>query len=194
MSQFSETHPSLFGERAPDFELPGVDGEVHHLTPYCHDYHAVATIFMGNYCPVVRLYLERLKQIQDEFKGQGVVLIGINANDAEQVPEDSFENMKAFAVEHELNFPYLRDPSQDVAVSFGATLTPEAFLLDRDGIIRYRGAIDDNPQSPEAVQQSYLRNAIAALLNGQPISPQSAQPTGCSLKWRASQSPPIHNS
>ncbi|MFP4007413.1 MAG: thioredoxin family protein [Spirulinaceae cyanobacterium] len=184
MSQFSETHPLSVGDRAPDFELPGVDSEVHHLTPYCQKYQAVATIFLSNSCPVVQGYLERLKHLQKEFQSQGVIFIGINANDTDKAPQDSFESMKTFAAEHDLNFPYLRDPSQDVAQSFGATITPEVFLLDREGFIRYHGAIDDNPKSPEKVEQFYLRDAIAAVLENRPVTPQLTEAIGCALQWR----------
>lgn len=184
MSQFSEIHPTSVGDRAPDFELPGVDDEVHHLTPYCQKYQAIATIFMSNACPVVQGYLERLKHLQNEFQTQNVIFIGINANDADKVPQDSFENMKTFAAQQELNFPYLRDPSQDVARSFGATTTPEVFLLDRGGFIRYRGAIDDNPEFPEKVEHFYLQDAIAAVLQNRDVSPQSTEAIGCALQWR----------
>lgn len=184
MSQISEIYPLSVGDRAPDFELPGVDDEVHHLTPYCQKYYAIATIFMSNTCSVVQGYIKRLKQLQNEFESQGVIFIGINANDTEKSPQDSFENMKTFAAECDLNFPYLRDPSQDVARSFGATLTPEVFLLDREGFVRYHGAIDDNPEFPEKVQQFFLRDAIAGVLQNRDFSPQSTEAIGCALQWR----------
>jgi len=169
---------------APDFELPGVDDEVHHLARYLENYRAVGVVFMCNHCPYVRLYLDRLKELQTELTPQGMTLIGINANDAEKYPEDSFENMKAFAAEQELNFPYIRDVTQDVAQSFGATTTPEAFLLDHDGKLRYRGLIDDNANDPEAVEESYLLQAIAQLEAGATINPAVTQAVGCSVKWR----------
>ncbi|HEY9640910.1 MAG TPA: thioredoxin family protein, partial [Coleofasciculaceae cyanobacterium] len=163
------SYPSI-GSYAPDFELPGTDGLVHHLTRYREKFQAVGVIIMCNHCPYVRLYLDRLKQIQAEFQAQGFTLIGINANDDQSYPEDSFDQMTAFAAEHQLNFPYLRDLTQDVARSFEAERTPEAFLIDRLGIVRYRGAIDDNPQNSSAVTADYLRIAIAQLLSRQSIS------------------------
>lgn len=169
---------------APDFELPGVDDEVHHLARYLENYRAVGVIFMCNHCPYVRLYLDRLKELQTELTPQGMTLIGINANDAEKYPEDSFDNMKAFAKEQELNFPYIRDVTQDVAHSFGAATTPEAFLLDHEGKLRYRGLIDDNANDPEAVEESYLLQAIAQLEAGATINPSVTQAVGCSVKWR----------
>lgn len=173
------------GSYAPDFEIPGVDGSVHHLFRYLERYRAVGVVFMCNHCPYVRLYLDRLKQIQTEFQDQQVTLIGINANDADQYPEDSFDNMKRFAAENQLPFPYLRDITQEVANSFGATKTPHAFLLNQAGILCYSGAIDDNASDPGAVQVPYLRNAIAQILQGDPIVPTSTEPIGCSVKWKA---------
>ncbi|MDY7014394.1 MAG: thioredoxin family protein [Cyanobacteriota bacterium] len=179
-----EHHQNSIGDRAPDFELPGTDGEVYHLTRYLETQQAVGVIFMSNQCPSVRSYLARLKQIQSDFSDRGLLLIGINANDAEQCPEESFAQMKTFAREHQLNFPYLRDSSQDVAHSFGAQIAPHVFLLDRAGTIRYCGAIDDSPDSPETVQHPFLRKAIAALLDGKDIETTNTEPVGCSLRWR----------
>jgi len=169
---------------APDFELPGVDEEVHHLARYLEKFRAIGVVFMCNHCPYVQLYVDRLKELQADFQDRNVTLIGINANDANQHPDDSFENMKIFAANHQLNFPYIRDVAQDVAESFGASKTPEVFLLDQDGRLRYKGLIDDNADDPAAVQVSYLRSAIDQLLNNEPVEPSSTEAIGCAVKWR----------
>jgi peroxiredoxin len=176
---------SLLGNYAPDFELPGVDGQVHHLARYLEQYQAVGVLFMCNHCPYVRAYLERLKQIQTDFADRGFTLIGINSNDPNKFPEDSFENMKAFTAEMGLNFPYLWDSNQDVARAFEAQKTPEVFLLDSKGILHYYGAIDDNTQQPEAVKVNYLREAIAAVLQQETVATTSAPAIGCTVKWRS---------
>ncbi|WNZ22611.1 thioredoxin family protein [Leptolyngbya sp. NK1-12] len=175
---------TTIGSYAPDFEIPGIDGAVHHLARYLERFRAVGVIVMCNHCPYVQMYLARLAQIQVEFAEQGFTLIGINANDESQFPADSFEQMKSFAVEQRLNFPYLRDVTQDVARSFGAECTPQAFLIDQTGVLRYSGAIDDNPQHPGAVKHSYLRDAITQLLSGNEIVTTLTTPVGCSVKWR----------
>lgn len=173
------------GKYAPDFEIPGADGNVHHFATYLGQYKAAVVVFMCNHCPYVGLYLDRMKSLQAEFEPQGVTLIGINANDVTQFPEDSFDNMKVFARERELNFPYLWDPTQDVADCFGAEKTPQAFLVDANSVLRYIGAIDDNPQNPAAVTQPYLHNAIASFLAGQPIATPYTEAVGCTVKWRS---------
>lgn len=184
MSLQRETMGTLINSYAPDFELPGIDEEVHHLARYLEKFRAIGVIFMCNHCPYVKLYLNRLKEIQAEFQDQAVTLIGINANDANQYPDDSFENMKTFAANNQLNFPYIRDVAQDVAESFGASKTPEVFLLDQDGKLRYKGLIDDNADDAGAVQVSYLRSAIGQLLSDESVEPSSTDAIGCSIKWR----------
>lgn len=173
------------GSYAPDFELPGVDGAVHHLSRYLEKHQAIVVVIMCNHCPYVQRYLDRLKQLQTELQPRGITLVGINANDDSQYPDDSYENMKVFAAEHQLNFPYLRDVTQDVARTLGASRTPEAFLIDRAGVLRYVGCIDDNAQDPAGVTTPYLKQAIAQLLAGQPIDPASTSAIGCSVKWRS---------
>lgn len=172
------------GHYAPDFELPGVDDTVHHLARYLEKFQAVGVVIMCNHCPYVHLYLDRLKQIQSDFQSQSFTLIGINANDDQQYPTDSFEKMKTFAQEKSLNFPYLRDVTQEVAQSFAAERTPEIFLIDRSGVICYNGAVDDHPQNPDAVQVNYARDAIAQLLSNQAVVNSATKAIGCSVKWR----------
>jgi len=172
------------GSYAPDFELPDTEKTVHHLARHLARCRVVGVIFMCNHCPYVQQYLERLKQIQRELEPEGLTLIGINANDAGQFPEDGFDLMKTFVTDRQLNFPYLWDPTQDVARSFGAEKTPHAFLLDSQGILRYRGGIDDNAEAPELVKKQYLHQAIIQLLNNETVTPASTEPVGCSLKWR----------
>ncbi|GGA59170.1 thioredoxin family protein [Okeania sp. KiyG1] len=171
---------------APDFELPGVDGEVHHLARYLETFKVVCVIFLSNQCPEVDLYIERIKQLQKDFQNQGVIIIGMNANDGTISPTESFEKMKEFADKNQLNFPYIRDVTQDVAESFGVDKTPEAFLLDREGKLRYRGQIDDNVNQPEAVKVAYLHQAIAQLLQDEVVTLSHTKVVGCSIKWRRS--------
>lgn len=176
----------IVGSYAPDFEIPGTDGEVHHLGTYLEKNQAIAVVFIGNKCPHVNAYLERLKQIQTDFSDQGFTIIGINANDAKQSPEDDFEQMKIFAQEKSLNFPYLRDTTQDVVKSFHATNTPEVFLINQQWTIVYQGQIDDNFNNPSEVKNAYLRDNIQALLTGENIKIPSTDPLGCEIKLRSS--------
>lgn len=168
---------------APDFELPSVTGEVIHLAPYLETHSAVVVVFMCNHCPYVKAYLERLMAIQTDYQAQGVTLVGINANDDRKYPEDSFEKMKTYAQEWGLNFPYLRDRTQDVAQAFGANCTPEPFVLDKQGILRYRGQIDDNYSDRAAVTSNDLRDAIDCVIQDKSVTKPMSNAIGCSVKW-----------
>jgi peroxiredoxin len=179
-----ETVDTPVGSYAPDFELPGIDNQVHHLGRYLNKFRAVGVISMCNHCPYVNLYLDRLKNIQAEFAADGFSLIGMNGSNVNQDTGSSLDNMKAFAQNHCLNFPYLWDSTQDVTRSFGANKTPMAFLIDGNGIVRYKGQIDNYPQDPSSVGGDYLRNAIACLFKGQAINLPETKPVGTSLIWR----------
>ncbi|WP_066375315.1 MULTISPECIES: thioredoxin family protein [unclassified Anabaena] len=172
------------GGYAPDFELPGIDNQVHHLRRYLEKWRAVGVISMCNHCPYVKLYLSRLKNIQTELAAEGFQLIGINASENTEYPGQKLEKMKMFAQEHQLNFPYLWDSTQEVSRSLGATKTPMAFLIDSCGILRYRGQIDNHPDKPFSQGEDYLRNAIAALWKGEEILIPETEPVGTSLIWR----------
>ena len=179
-----ETIDTPVGSYAPDFELPGIDGQVHHLRRYLEKFRAVGVISMCNHCPYVEWYLDRLKNIQAEFAPEGFTLIGMNGSDGNHYTRSSFENMKAFAQHHHLNFPYLWDSTQDVTRSFGATKTPMAFLIDTNGIVRYKGQIDDHPQDASAVGEDYLKTAIASLFLAQEIDIPQTEAIGTTLIWR----------
>ena len=175
---------SSVGDYAPDFEIPGIDQQVHHLGRYLDNFKAIGVVFIGNNFPRVKECVEKLKQIQTEFEERGFTLIAINSNDAGGTIEESFEAMQNFAKERELNFPYLRDPTQDVAKSFGAQVIPEAFLLDAKAVIRYVGKIDEPNETTNSTTNAYFRNSIDDLLNGRAISPSSTEPVGESIRWR----------
>ncbi|MEH1833366.1 MAG: thioredoxin family protein [Nostoc sp.] len=179
-----ETIDTPIGSYAPDFELPGIDDQVHHLRRYLEKFRAVGVISMCNHCPYVEWYLDRLKNIQAEFTPKGFTLIGMNGSDGDHNTRSSFENMKAFALHHQLNFPYLWDSTQDVTRSFGATKTPMAFLIDTNGIVRYKGQIDNHPQDPLSVGEDYLRAAIASLFLDEEIDIPQTEPIGTTLIWR----------
>ncbi|WP_392535794.1 thioredoxin family protein [Nostoc sp. C117] len=172
------------GSYAPDFELPGIDGQVHHLRRYLEKFRAVAVVFICNHCPYVEWYLDRLKNLQAEFAPESFTLIGMNGSNEHHESGLNFENMKAFAQRHQLNFPYLWDPTQDVTRSFGATKTPMAFLIDSTGVVRYKGQIDNHPQDPSSLGEDYLRTAIASLFQGQEIQIPQTEPIGTTLIWR----------
>ena len=171
------------GDRAIPFNLPGVDDKQHTLADYAEK-QAVAVIFSCNHCPYVRAWEDRMVQIHADYAAHGVQLIAISANDAHKYPDDSFPKMKERAREKGFNFPYLYDATQEVARAYGAERTPEVFLFDKGGVLRYHGAIDDNYDDPRLVRSHYLRQALDAVLADQTPSPTQTPPVGCTIKWK----------
>jgi peroxiredoxin len=171
------------GDKAVPFELPGVDDRRHALVDYA-DKEAVAVVFTCNHCPYARAWEDRLIDIQADYADHGVQLVAISANDAKKYPADSFPRMKERSEIKGFNFPYLYDESQQVALSYGASRTPEIFLFDKGGTLRYHGTVDDNYEDPAAVNVHYLREALDAVLAGRKPPAAETNPVGCTIKWK----------
>ena len=168
------------GEKDPDFsDLPGIDGKPHSLSDF-HDAKAVAVVFTSNKCPVAVAYDARLVALQNKFAEQGVQLIAICANFEAGHDLDA---LKEHAASKNINFPYVRDDSQQVARAYGATHTPQAFLLDGNRNIAYMGAIDDK-EDPKQVSHHYLQDAIESTLAGQAPTTKETQPFGCRIRLK----------
>ena len=170
-------------DKAVPFELPGVDDSNHALADYA-DKEAIGVVFTCNHCPYARAWEDRLIEIQADFAGRGVQLVAISANDAKKYPDDGFPRMKERSEEKGYNFPYLYDESQEVARAYGAERTPEIFLFDKGGTLRYHGAVDDNYDDPAAVRSHYLIDAIEAVLGGSEPATTKTVPVGCTIKWK----------
>ncbi len=178
---YSQTIP--FELPTPDFSLPGIDGKTYTLADFS-DKKILVVIFMCNHCPYVQACWGRLIALQNEFGGRGVQLIGVNANDETNYPDDGFEIMKEFAKKRGHNFPYLRDESQKVAKAYGAICTPDIFAYDEKRQLAYHGRIDDNWQEPTKVTKRELAEALEALLRGEKPNQNQKPSMGCSIKWK----------
>lgn len=147
---------------------------------------AVVVVFTSNYCPYARLYEDRIIALAEEYAGRGVQFLLVNSNTSLDNIDDSVEEMARHAREKGYRFPYLADKEHRVAGMLGATKTPEAFVLQNNGggtfVLKYRGAIDDNPQVAQEVTVNYLHDAIAATLNRRNLSAAEKRPTGCMIK------------
>jgi alkyl hydroperoxide reductase subunit AhpC len=113
-----------------------------------------------------------------------VQLVAISANDAKKYPDDSFPRMRERSQEKRFNFPYLYDESQEVARAYGAERTPEIFLFDKGGTLRYHGTVDDNYDDPAAVRNPYFIDALEAVLEGREPATMETAPVGCTIKWK----------
>jgi peroxiredoxin len=167
---------------APTFDLPGVDGQQHSLDDYT-DTPALAVVWSCNHCPYVQAWEGRMIELQRQFGGRGFELVAISSNDADAYQEDSFDAMKARAAEQGFNFDYLYDEDQSVLNAYGAERTPEVFLFDGNRRLVYHGAIDDS-RDEEDVTETYLRDAIEAVLAGEEPALSDTPPVGCTVKRR----------
>lgn len=172
------------GDKATDFSLKNVDGKFVSLSDY-KDAKGFVVIFTCNTCPYAVMYEDRIKALHDKYADQGYPVIAINPNDPEVKPGDGQAEMKVRASNKEFDFPYLFDAGQAVYPQYGATKTPHVFVLDADHVVKYIGAIDDNPQSAESVGVKYVEDAIAAIDKGMNPTPATTKAIGCSIKVKA---------
>jgi peroxiredoxin len=173
---------TIIGAEAPQFDLPGVDGQNHSLDSYA-DADALVLVQSCNHCPYVQAWEGRLSAIASDYAGRGVRIVAVNSNDAGSHPDDSFDEMQKRSREQGFTFDYLYDEPQAVARALEAERTPEVFVYDRERRLRYHGAIDDN-RDETGVSQQYLRDALDAVLAGQDPPLAETPPVGCTVKWR----------
>ena len=173
------------GTAAIDFKLPGIDGVKYSLDTFV-DSKVLVIIFMCNHCPYVKAVIQRLIDLQEDTLSQGVRLVGINCNDAQKYPDDSFESMQKVAIEWGINFSYLFDESQTVAKKYNAVCTPDIYVYGKEKKLLYRGRIDDSWENVEQVTQRDLKQAIDCILAGQEVPATQVPSMGCSIKWKVS--------
>jgi peroxiredoxin len=166
---YSEGIP--IGTQAPDFELPGVDGNTYYLASFV-DAKVLVVVFTCNHCPHAQAAEDEFIAIQKDYAPKGVQLVAINSNDDEAYPDDSFEHMVQRSREKKFPFPYLRDETQQVARAYAAACTPDIFVFDSERKLKYNGRIED------------LRGVIDSVIAGEDISFDVKPSMGCSIKWK----------
>jgi peroxiredoxin len=165
------------GAPAPDFTLPSArDGAPLSLKELAKG-KAVVVMFIATKCPVSNAYNDRMGAIAREYSSKGIQFVGINSNKAE-----SAEEVAAHAQEHRLTFPIAKDPGNKVADLYGATRTPEVFVLSPKGDLLYHGRIDESQDDPKNVRSPDLRNALDAILAGKPVPAPVTKAFGCTIK------------
>jgi peroxiredoxin len=172
--------PSI-GDRAPGFTLPDTDGIEHSLPN--GTFPATVVVFTCNHCPYALAWQDRIADAARDYAGRGVRFLAINPNDAERYPRDSYEAMQQRVRDEDWPLPYLRDETQQVARDYGARVTPDVFVLDADGTLRYRGAPDSDYSDP-GKGGAWLRAALDAVLEGRAPDQAETEPMGCGIKWK----------
>lgn len=171
------------GTPAPDFDLPSADGGRVSLSDL-KSTQATLVIFLSNHCPYVRRIEQGIGALAADYRGQ-VTTVAICSNDAERYPDDDAAHLTEQAARAGFDFPYLVDDSQDVARAYKAACTPDFFLYDADRRLAYRGEFDDaRPSNQVPVTGSSLRQAIEAVLAGEPVPGEQKPSLGCGIKWK----------
>lgn len=182
------------GAKAPDFDLPGIDGRNYSLDDFA-EFDVLMVLFTSNHCPTSHSIEKRLQKLITDYSDRNFGIVAINPNhpDGLRIDElgfgefdDSFEDMKPYADMNGWEFPYIYDgETQSVARAYGCLATPHVFLFDQERRLRYAGRFDDSRYEPEhTVKSPDARNALEEMLAGKEVSVPRTKPHGCSTKWR----------
>lgn len=173
-----------FGWKAVDFSLEGIDGRTYTLSEV-RGPKGTLVMFICNHCPYVQSIIGRIVRDVADLKPLGIGAVGIMPNDTEAYPEDSFDQMQAFAALHGLNFPYVIDRTQEVARAYDAVCTPDFFGFNGDLELQYRGRLDESKTTAVEGARRELFEAMRMIAEtGRGPAEQTAS-IGCSIKWRA---------
>jgi peroxiredoxin len=172
------------GRAAPQFSLPATDGKTYSLSDVAGK-NGTVVVFICNHCPYVRAVADRMVTDAWTLMGEGIGFVAISSNDVSAFPEDLFDRMKAFADRHGFPFPYLYDESQEVARAYGAVCTPDFFGINKDGIVAYRGRLDEGrrDQPPPGAKRE-LVDAMRAIADSGKGPAEQIPSVGCSMKWK----------
>ena len=177
------------GSKAPEFKLPGLDGQLVSLDTLAHS-KGYLIMFICNHCPFVVHIIKNLSKVCQEFQSQGIGVLAINANDVEKYPDDHPKKMETFAKEYNLTFPYLFDESQEIAKAYNAACTPDFFLFDAQRKLTYRGQMDSSrPGNDDRNDGHDLKSAVEALIAGDKPLENQTPSIGCNIKWRPGNEP-----
>ena len=169
---------------APDFTLKNIDGSMVNLTDIRGE-KGTLIMFICNHCPYVKGITDRLGSTMKQLQDLGIGVVAIMANDTENYPADSFENMKVFAEENEFTFPYVIDETQEIARAYDAVCTPDFFGFNADDQLQYRGRLDSagkDPADENTVPE--LLNAMSQVAETGTFNDSETPSMGCSIKWR----------
>ena len=169
--------------KAPEFDLPGVDGRRHTLAS-ARGPNGLVVMFICNHCPYVKAVIDRIVRDCQELAAQGVGSIAVMSNDPSDYPEDSFENMKRVAREKCFRFPYVLDETQAVAKAYGAACTPDFFGFDAALALQYRGRLDASRRDAVPDARRELYEAMVQVARTGVAPKEQIASIGCSIKWK----------
>jgi peroxiredoxin len=173
-----EKEPKIaIGAQVPDFTLKDSEGKEVNLTKYRGDGIVVLT-FVSKQCPIARALTPTLVAYEKEYGAKGVKFLGIMSNVTEETPV-----VAASLKENGIAFPILDDPGYKIADALDAMGTPHMYIIDKQGKLRYSGAVNDNWKEPEKVEKTYFKTALESVLAGKTVAEPSPDAfIGCSIK------------
>jgi peroxiredoxin len=170
--------------RCLDVRLPCTDGKARSIADLKGP-KGTLILFICNHCPYVKAWQDRIVAACNGARAKGIGVLAVDANDPAMVPGDGLADMKQLAESKGYAFPYASDPTSCLARAFGASRTPEAFLIDADGRLVYHGTVDDSAQDPAAVTRHWLADAIDAVAAGREVPVKETKALGCAIKYAA---------
>lgn len=174
------------GDKAPNFNLKNIDGKKYSFDNIIdakgNKPKGYIIVFTCNTCPYAQANEQRLINLHNTYASKGYPVVAIQPNDPALQPGDSFEAMKKNAKEKGFPFLYLFDDGQEVFPKYGATKTPEVFLVDANLVLRYHGAIDDSPRNADSVDEKFVEKAIEAIEAGIDPATKTTKAVGCGIK------------
>jgi peroxiredoxin len=162
--------PALFNGEETSISLPDIKEDI------------VVLVFLGNHCPVVQAYEDRLIDFTNDYKDKPVKVVGVSVNDLDS---DRLPAIKNYMKDHKSNYVYGYDETQAIGRDYGASNTPQFFVLDKERKIRYMGTMDDNMNEAK-VTKTYLRDAVNSLLKSESPAVEETRPQGCGVKYKRS--------
>jgi peroxiredoxin len=165
------------GVAAPVFTLTDLDGKTFSLSEAAKSHKAVVVMFIATQCPYSNAYNDRMRDMAASYEKRGVLFVGINSNKTEPADE-----VRAHAKKHGFTFPLMKDPENKIADLYDARHTPEIYVVDSQGKLRYHGRIDENYENASKVESPDLKNALEELLSGKSVARAETKAFGCSIK------------
>ncbi len=165
------------GAPAPAFTLTTLDGQSFSLAEAARTHKAVVVMFIATQCPYSNAYNDRMRDMAAAYEKRSVLFVGVNSNKTEPA-----EEVKSHARKHGFAFPLMKDPGNKVANLYDARHTPEIYVVDPLGKLRYHGRIDENYEDATKVTSPDLKNALEEMLSGKPIQKAETKAFGCSIK------------
>jgi peroxiredoxin len=165
-----------------DVKMKNIDGKEFSINDVQGEKGALI-IFSSTHCPFVLGWQNTMVELGNTYQNKGVGVLFINSNDP-ATAGDTYESMQEMAKAKGYEFPFVVDATSDVARNFGAAKTPDVFLFDASGKLAYKGAIGEGGRKPKDGGETYLQNALDALLAGTTVEKTATKAVGCSIKFR----------